>query len=269
MLRVTPPQEASVRALPLTALLLALPACNTPDISGDEGSTAEQCSDATDNDDDGFTDCADQGCLGVPACIEGDDPGDCDDGDDNDLDGWTDCDDQDCWGVGDCAEGDVDTDTDSDGDTDADTDTDADADAVLYINELLASNWAVNADGEGEYDDWFELYNPNPGDFRLDGFSVTANLESPGDCPLPDDLVVPAEGWLLLWADSNPSQGDDHVCFNLARSGGAVGLTDPDGQLMDAVEFGEQTTDVSLARHPDGGADWVEDETPTPGAANR
>jgi hypothetical protein len=253
-------------------ILLALTACQTAGVSSDEGATPDQCSDGTDNDADGFTDCADQGCLGVSYCIEGDEADDCSDGEDNDLDGWTDCDDQDCWGVGSCddePEPDADTDADADTDTDADADSDADADAVIYINEFLASNWAVNADDEGEYDDWFELYNPNPGDYPLDGFFVTNNLDDPEACPLEDGLVVPAEGWLLLWADSSTQQGDDHVCFNLGRSGGELGLYTPEGDEMDAVGWDEQSTDVSAARMPDGSDRWDFDETPTPEAENR
>ena len=254
-------------------LLFFLCACKPDGVSSDEGADPSQCDDGTDNDADGFTDCADQGCLGVSVCIEGDVAEDCSDGDDNDLDGWIDCDDQDCWGVGGCDEGDTDTDTDSDTDTDADadadTDTDADTDAVIFINEFLASNWAVNADDAGEYDDWFELYNPNPGDYPLDGFTVTSNLDVPDACPLEDGLVVPAEGWLLLWADSSPDQGDDHVCFNLGRSGGELGLYTSDGDEMDAIDWGEQSTDVSAARMPDGSDSWEYDDSPTPEARNR
>jgi hypothetical protein len=255
--------------------LLALTACQTAGVTSDEGANPEECSDGVDNDADGFTDCSDQGCLGISACIEGDEADDCADGLDNDLDGWTDCDDQDCWGVGSCdqpegdADADADSDTDSDADADADADSDADADAVVLINEFLASNYQVNADDEGEYDDWFELYNPNPGDFPLDGFFVSADLDDPEACPLPDGLVVPAEGWLLLWADSSPQQGDDHVCFNLGRSGGELGLFTPDGDEMDAVEWTDQSTDVSAARMPDGSDNWDYDDSPTPEAANR
>ncbi len=257
--------------LPLTLLLLC--SCKPDGVSSDEGADPSQCEDQTDNDADGFVDCADQGCIGVSVCIEGDVADDCTDGVDNDLDGWVDCDDQDCWGVGSCddgpPEGDADADMDSDTDTDADSDTDADADAYVLINEFLASNWAVNADEHGEYDDWFELYNPFPGDYPLDGFTVTNNLDDPEACPLEDGLVVPGEGWLLLWADSNPDQGDTHVCFNLGRSGGELGIFDDGGDEMDAVQWDEQSTDVSAARMPDGGTSWEYDDSPTPEAENR
>ncbi len=140
---------------------------------------------------------------------------------------------------------------------------------MIFINEYLASNWQVNDDEHGEYDDWFELYNPNPGDYPLDGFSVSNDQDDPEACPLPDGLVVPAEGWLLLWADSSPDQGDTHVCFNLGRSGGELGLYTPDGGVMDEVDWDEQSTDVSMARWPDGSTDWELDDSPTPEGPNR
>jgi hypothetical protein len=56
--------------------------------------------------------------------------GECSDGSDNDGDGVTDCDDPDCNGTSECdGESDADTDADGDSDTDADADSDADADA--------------------------------------------------------------------------------------------------------------------------------------------
>lgn len=51
----------------------------------------------------------------------------CQDGIDNDGDGFTDCGDTDCLGVPACSS-DTDSDADSDGDTDSDTDSDSDAD---------------------------------------------------------------------------------------------------------------------------------------------
>jgi serine-aspartate repeat-containing protein C/D/E len=60
--------------------------------------------------------------------IEGDVSGECTDAADNDADGYYDCEDSDCYGSPDCAETDTDTDTDSDTDTDTDTDTDSDTD---------------------------------------------------------------------------------------------------------------------------------------------
>ena len=134
--------------------------------------------------------------------------------------------------------------------------------------ELLASNNTVNADDNGGYDDWVELYNPGDRPIYLDDYTMTSNLDDPGACPLVDGLEVPAEGWLLLWADAVPDEGDTHLCFSLSRAGGEVGLYTPSGALMDAVVFDEQTSDISYARYPDGADYWRFDSSPSPGEAN-
>ncbi len=258
------------RLFPLVLLSFLL-SCGEGGVSVDEGGDPADCDDGDDNDGDGFADCADQGCWGTSACIEGDDAADCGDEVDNDLDGYTDCDDQDCWGVGECGEGDADADADTDTDTDTDADSDADTDVVIevFINELLASNYAVNADGAGEYDDWFELYNASTVAVSLDGWSVSEDEGEPDQCPLEDGLEIDAGGWLVLWADGALDQGDDHVCFTLTRAGDQVYLFDDAGELMDGLQFADQDTDVSLARMPDGTDNWEYDGSPTPGARNQ
>ncbi len=263
--------------IPAPIVLIALSlACNKGEVSSSEGGDPAECEDGIDNDGDGFADCADQDCFGISVCIEGDVAGDCSDEIDNDNDGYTDCDDQDCWQESHCdggeadtdADADADTDTDADADADADSDTDADLEPVLFINEILASNDTVNADEDGGYDDWVELYNPTPAAISLDGYTITHDLDDPDYCELEDGLEVPAQGWLLLWADADTSAGDDHICFTLSRTGGEVGLYDAEGEEMDEVEFDEQQTDVSYARISDGGDNWNFDPTPTPEGSN-
>lgn len=159
--------------------------------------------------------------------------------------------------------------------TDVPDDTDIPGPATtLVLNEVLASNDTVNTDENGEFDDWVELYNPTEEDIVLDGW-VLEDAESEHE--LPSSAVVPAGGLLLIWCDGSPEQGPLHAPFSLSRSAETVTLTGPDGTLVDQLAwgaadsgfllFGEQTTDVSLARLPDGGA-WLEDDSPTPGASN-
>ena len=75
------------------------------------------------------------------------------------------------------------------------------------------------------------------------------------------------------WADGETSQnspgGELHANFQLARSGEAIGLSTPDGALIDSVTFGSQTNDVSQGRLPDGGSQIVYMPVATPRASNR
>jgi hypothetical protein len=143
---------------------------------------------------------------------------------------------------------------------------------VLFVNEFVASNAASLADPSGEYDDWIEIYNPGATPVDLGGMYVTDDLtvHTKWQIPTTDPAAstVPAHGYLLLWADSQPDQGVVHVNFKLSAAGEMIGLYTSGDEVIDEVTFSVQTTDVSAARVPDGSANWVFLTTPTPGATN-
>ena len=144
---------------------------------------------------------------------------------------------------------------------------------VLYINEFMASNDTTIADENGEYDDWIEIYNPNDAPVNIGGFYITDDLTDLTAWQIPDDnpdaTTIPAGGFLLLWADKDTDQGPLHVNLKLSGSGEQIGLTAPNGtSIIDSLTFGEQTTDVSYGRYPDGSDNWQFFDTPTPGASN-
>src|SRR5688500_1971806 len=84
----------------------------------DDPATAEVCTNGTDDDGDGQTDCADSDCAAAPSCTG--DPEVCDNTLDDDGDGATDCADSDCAAdpacvASDCGNGAIDTGEDCDG----------------------------------------------------------------------------------------------------------------------------------------------------------
>jgi len=144
---------------------------------------------------------------------------------------------------------------------------------TLYINEFMASNDATIADENGEYDDWIEIYNPNDEPVNIAGFYITDDLTDMTAWQIPDTdssaTTIPAGGFLLLWADKDTDQGVLHVNLKLSGDGEQIGLVAPNGTtFIDSLTFGEQTTDVSYGRYPDGSDNWQFFENPTPGASN-
>ena len=71
--------------------------------------------------------------------------------------------------------------------------------------------------------------------------------------------MIPAEGFLLVWADKDEEQNgmgsDLHLPFGLSRDGDSIGLFAPDGTLVHAVTFGAQEQDESGGLFPDGADD--------------
>ena len=145
---------------------------------------------------------------------------------------------------------------------------------VLFINEFLASNDTTNADENGEYDDWIEIYNPGNEPVDIGGFYISDDKTDITAWQIPtgksDSTTVPAGGFLLLWADKQPEQGVLHVKIKLSSGGEDIVLTAPNGTtVIDSLSFGAQTTDVSMGRLPDGSDNWVTFDHPTPGASNQ
>ena len=145
---------------------------------------------------------------------------------------------------------------------------------TIFINEWMADNTLTLADpADGDYEDWFELYNPGTNVVSLDGFFLTDDLTNATKFLIPPGTSIPAGGYLLVWADGEPGQNgpgkpDLHASFSLSKSGEAIGLFAPDGTLIDAISFGPQTSNVSQGRFKDGGASILFMVNPTPGSAN-
>lgn len=141
----------------------------------------------------------------------------------------------------------------------------------LRLNEILADNDHVNVDEAGEYDDWVEVVNLGAASVSLAGLYLSDRLDDPTMWMLPAVDLGPG-GFVLIWCDEDAGQGPLHANFKLSADGESVGLfaSLADGnQLIDAVTFGPQSTDVSLGRAGDGTGPWVPFTTPTPGASNQ
>ena len=156
------------------------------------------------------------------------------------------------------------------------TNNGASAPLTVFINEWLADNLTTLTDpADGQFEDWFELYNPTTNAVDVGGYYLTDNLTNKFQFQIPNNghYVIPAGGYLLVWADNESGQNstnraDLHASFALAKGGEAIGLFAADGTTIDSITFGAQTTDVTEGRFPNGAANIYTFATPTPRAAN-
>lgn len=128
---------------------------------------------------------------------------------------------------------------------------------AVVINEWMASNTSTLADSaDGQFEDWIELYNQSGVPVDLSGYFLTDTPTNKVKFLIPNGWTIPANGFLLVWADEeglqNAAKVDLHANFKLATAGEYIGLYAPDGTLLDGIEFGPQANDVSQARFPDG-----------------
>jgi len=134
------------------------------------------------------------------------------------------------------------------------------------INEVLADNGDGDVDEAGEHEDWVELHNTGSATVALSGTFLSDDPANPRKWPLPD-IALPAGGFLAVWCDEDRGQGPLHANFKLSKAGERVLLTTADATLDD-VTFGEQATDVSWARQPDGAGPFAPCARPSRAAAN-
>ena len=140
----------------------------------------------------------------------------------------------------------------------------------LFINELMASNSSTIQDESGSYPDWLEIYNSGDTQVNMSGYYLTDDLSEKDKWAFPD-TTIPPKGFLLVWVDNDEEEGPMHASFNLRKAGEDAGLFKNEGGSLvtvDAFTFGEQTTDVSYGRQPDGGGTFVTFAKPTPGTSN-
>lgn len=147
---------------------------------------------------------------------------------------------------------------------------------VLYINEFMAFNSTCCPDKDGgvdEFNDWIEIYNPGPNAVNISGFYLSDDASDPLKFKIANTdatkTTIPANGYLLIWADEQGSQGILHANFQLLATGEEVGLYYIDGREIDFKSFGAQSENKSYGRMTDGGGTWQVWNTPTPKAKNQ
>jgi len=147
---------------------------------------------------------------------------------------------------------------------------------VVSINEWMADNAFTLPDlADGDYEDWFELYNSSETSADLSGYFLTDSLTNKFMFGIPDNgqYIIPPKGHLLVWADDETKQNttntpDLHVNFKLDKAGESIGLFGRAGELVDSVSFGAQITDASQGLFPDGSTTISILNRPTPRFSN-
>ena len=141
---------------------------------------------------------------------------------------------------------------------------------TLYINEVLLENTAVLVDESGEFEPWLEVYNPNPFQVNLGGYTVL--LEGGNNVTLPLDnpveTTVEADGFLLLWMDGEPAEGGHHLDLIPEVQNQTIRLIGPDMFIADEYDVQVSFANISWGRQTDGAATSVYFDTPTPRVSN-
>lgn len=139
----------------------------------------------------------------------------------------------------------------------------------LVLNEILASNQAVNANSFGEYGDWIELYNASVDAIDLTGYFLSDSSSNYELWSFPSGQIEPG-GFLLIWAtsrDTVTAEGEIHTSFRVSNQE-TITLSDPQGQILDQSILPVLQSDNSWGRITDGDGDWAYFLQPTPNLSN-
>ncbi|MBK8562502.1 MAG: lamin tail domain-containing protein [Saprospiraceae bacterium] len=126
------------------------------------------------------------------------------------------------------------------------------AQSNVVINEVMASNVAYITDENGEYEDWIELYNNSGSSVNLGGWFLSDNPDNLDKWEFPTNTIIPAMGYIIIWADEDSSQGPLHANFKLSAMGEELLLINASGSTVQDITFGQQQADKGYARSPNG-----------------
>jgi hypothetical protein len=141
--------------------------------------------------------------------------------------------------------------------------------ADIIVGEFMASNRRTLRDEDGEASDWIEIRNLGSTAENLSGWFLTDKVKKPTLWKFPPGVLLPANGFIVLFASEKNRTGNPlHTNFKLTAGGGYLALVRPDGRTVAsefAPKYPPQLEDISYGRTSDAAGFSVE---ATPGAPN-
>lgn len=140
----------------------------------------------------------------------------------------------------------------------------------LAINEVLSSNPSVNADEDGNYEDWVEIYNYGGSPINMNGYGLSDEAALPFKWAFPN-ITLNAGQYLLVWcSDKNRiTVGNPlHTNFKISATGETIRLTSPSSVTVSTMPAVALQPNVSYGKSPNGTGSYFYFATPTPGLPN-
>jgi len=138
----------------------------------------------------------------------------------------------------------------------------------VIVNEVMASNVDQNWSPSVNFDGWIELYNPTSEAVHMSGIYFSDDPNNLKKWKTPSNMgFLPAHGYKVIWFENN-ELSPTNVPFKLDTDGGAIYISDTNGQLVTSQTFPEALERIAYARTSDGGEEWGLTGTPTPGFSN-
>lgn len=138
----------------------------------------------------------------------------------------------------------------------------------VTINEFVTFNLTGATDASGAHEDWIELFNNTGNPLSLTGLYITDDPNNHLKCALPD-VIIPAYGFLVIWADEDAGSASEvHANFKLSSGGEILLLCNSNGNVLDSIAYAIVATDESYGRCPNGYGPFINYSSPSYNAWN-
>lgn len=142
-----------------------------------------------------------------------------------------------------------------------------------YLTRVIDSSYCFFDDNFGKKEDWIELYNSYNQDKNIGGYFLSDNVNKPDKYKIPNNVVIPALGFIKIWASGRDTVADNqiHANFKLTQSGNDaeyILLSDPSRSLLNKVTINHHLAHHSMGRVPDGSDTFMILTHPTPDSSN-
>jgi len=140
---------------------------------------------------------------------------------------------------------------------------------ALRLTELVAANNTGLRDERNQLEDWVEVWNSGPSAIHLGGYALSLDYFTRSAAwSFPNGRLIQPGERLVVFCDSDQSQGPLHASFKLLKAGDRVFLIQTNTwTIVDSLSFGAMPNDTSFGVIGAGAiANWL--AWPTPGAEN-
>lgn len=141
---------------------------------------------------------------------------------------------------------------------------------TVMLNEYSCSNRQI-ADDFGNFEDWVEIYNPNPFAVDLTGYYLSDNPNNPLKWRFSGGVVMPEGHLIVICSGRDQMSGNTpHTNFRLAQLRPEYILfSNPEGTILESYILITTQNAHSRGRLTDGSSQWAYFPQSTPGAANQ
>ncbi|MDR7855965.1 CotH kinase family protein [Tissierella sp.] len=143
-------------------------------------------------------------------------------------------------------------------------------DYQLVINEVMTNNRNSIRDGEGDFEDWIEIYNGGKASVNLQNFGLSNEPRQPFLWTFPNVVIEP-ESFCIVWISGKNKGTSDtelHASFKLKSKDKAIILTAPNNDWKDIFVLGTMGENISYGRVHDGGCSLYGFDEGTPSKSN-